>query len=673
MAKEYIPAGPPQDSITASPQEVQRILDWAEAVFGSNKTATDEGFLLAADAAPFSFIYNGVLSSEFISSWKRTAEKQDTPDRVLYVTRYTDPATGLAATAKVTAFKEYPAVEWLLELENTGSNDTPIVEDIRTTDIRLLTSEAGTPVVFHQLHGDVCGEPTFAPITSSLAAGASTVMAPARGRPSQETAFPFWNLQYGDQGIVTAIGWSGQWSAWFDREKEGHTRFQAGMEKTHLLLHPGEKIRTPRVLMMLWQGDKRAAQNRFRRLMLFKYVPKQDGKPQHLPVALQPFDRYWQTEWWPTEAAQLEAVEAANNLGCDTYWLDAAWFPGNFPNGVGNWFHKPKEFPNGLGPIGERCRSHGLDFIVWFEPCRVGKDSQIAHEHPEFVFGGKDGGLFNLGDPAARRWITDTLSQRISEYNITVYREDYNIDPLDYWRNNDTPDRQGMTEIRFVEGHYAMWDELRARHPGLWIDNCASGGRRIDLETCMRSVPLWRSDTSCWAGHPEWNQMQSVALSQFVPLNTASAWDIDRYTFRSSSTGGLICELPYKDPAFPMEQAKAVIAETMANRTYWYGDLYPLTPISTAQDQFYAWQLHRADLNEGMVAAFRRPECPVVGLIVPLNAVDPAMTYEVEFVDERGESTVQIVTGKELTTTGLTLRLEQKGESLLVRYKPATK
>ncbi len=40
-----------------------------------------------------------------------------------------------------------------------------------------------------------------------------------------------------------------------------------------------------------------------------------------------------------------------------------------------------------------------------------------------------------------------------------------------------------MTEIRYVEGHYAMWDELRARHPGLWIDNCASGGRRIDLET----------------------------------------------------------------------------------------------------------------------------------------------------------------------------------------------
>lgn len=58
-----------------------------------------------------------------------------------------------------------------------------------------------------------------------------------------------------------------------------------------------------------------------------------------------------------------------------------------------------------------------------------------------------------------------------------------------------------MTEIRFVEGHYAMWDELREKNPGLWIDNCAGGGRRIDLEMCMRSVPLWRSDTGYWSGH----------------------------------------------------------------------------------------------------------------------------------------------------------------------------
>jgi alpha-galactosidase len=35
---------------------------------------------------------------------------------------------------------------------------------------------------------------------------------------------------------------------------------------------------------------------------------------------------------------------------------------------------------------------------------------------------------------------------------------------------------------------------LLAANPGLFIDNCASGGQRIDLETCARSIPLWRTD-----------------------------------------------------------------------------------------------------------------------------------------------------------------------------------
>ena len=60
--------------------------------------------------------------------------------------------------------------------------------------------------------------------------------------------------------------------------------------------------------------------------------------------------------------------------------------------------------------------------------------------------------------------------------------------PLDFWRGNDPPDRQGMTEIRYIEGLYALWDEPRGRHPGLLIDDCASGGRRIDLEMISRSV-----------------------------------------------------------------------------------------------------------------------------------------------------------------------------------------
>jgi hypothetical protein len=146
--------------------------------------------------------------------------------------------------------------------------------------------------------------------------------------------------------------------------------------------------------------------------------------------------------------------------------------------------------------VTDACHRLGLQFILWYEPERVAGGSKIAGEHPEFVFSSgkgrrvtETGGLFKLSDPVARRWLTDHLSHQIGEFGLDVYRNDFNIDPLGFWHLADAPDRQGMTEIRYVEGLYAMWDELRTDHPGLWIDNCSSGGRRIDLETCMRSVP----------------------------------------------------------------------------------------------------------------------------------------------------------------------------------------
>ena len=83
--------------------------------------------------------------------------------------------------------------------------------------------------------------------------------------------------------------------------------------------------------------------------------------------------------------------------------------------------------------------------------------------------------MFNVGDSAARVFLTDFISDRIVEFGLDWYREDANIAPLEYWRHADAPDRQGITEIRYIEGIYAFWDELIQRHPHLMIDNCASG------------------------------------------------------------------------------------------------------------------------------------------------------------------------------------------------------
>src|SRR5208283_3968149 len=119
------------------------------------------------------------------------------------------------------------------------------------------------------------------------------------------------------------------------------TRLQAGMELTRLLLHPGESIRSPRILLLAWSGDRIDAHNQFRRLLLAHYLPKVDGQAAPFAVAAQSFNAGPAN--WGTEAGQLAAAKINGDLGCDTLWLDAGWFEGNFPNGTGNWIPKPKE------------------------------------------------------------------------------------------------------------------------------------------------------------------------------------------------------------------------------------------------------------------------------------------------------------------------------------------
>jgi alpha-galactosidase len=484
-------------------------------------------------------------------------------------------------------------------------------------------------------------------------------------------------LQQETRGFFTAIGWTGQWAVSASRNDAGATHLQAGMELTHLTLHPGESIRTPRILLLPWSGDRMDAHNQFRRLLLAHYLPKVDGQPVRFAFAAQSFNAWYggARPNWATEAGQLAAVKINRDLGCDTLWMDAGWFEGNFPNAVGNWFPKPKEFPNGLAPIGQACEKLGLKFLVWFEPERVGENTQIAREHPDFVLpaskGADKGGLFDLGNPAARRWLTDLLIREITDYHIHTYRNDFNMDPLPYWRQNDPPDRQGVTEIRYVEGLYVMWDEMRAKFPHMHMDDCASGGRRIDLEMVMRSVVQTRSDSACAPGRSDWEQSQTYGLSLFLPVHATIGWEVGAYECRSAAAAGFCAEWDVLDAQFPLEQARRCISEMRENSKYWTGDYYPLTPWTMAPDAWMAWQLHRADLDEGIVLAFRHPDCPYPALEVKLRGLKSGQTYHVSFIDEEHHIVEKTLSERQLAT--LELHIPAHHQSLLVRYAPERK
>ena len=642
---------------------------WVDEIANSGPSATSNVDFLLSDRPPFSFVYDSKTSESLLPQWTKTAESTDATDRVTHIIRWTDPKTGLKIVATVIAFKDFPAVDWVLRFENGGQQDTPILERIQALDT-ILGASTTQGVTLDQINGDYTNEQTFVPFERELKNGETVGLGSGDGRPSSST-FPFYNIQVGDHGLFTAIGWTGHWVSGISRAANG-VKLTAGIEITHFILHPGESVRTPRIMLMRWSGVRIEAHNLFRRLLLAHYYPKLDGKPIQLAIGAQTFNSYPSVRpIWGTEAGQIEAAKVNKAIGADTLWMDAGWFEGNFPNGAGNWFPRAKDFPNGLKPVGETCHQLGLRFLVWYEPERVVANTQIAREHPDFVLGGAAGGLFNLANENALKWMQDLLNKQIQEFGIDCWRSDFNMDPLPFWRNNDAPNRQGITESHYVEGFYKLWDSLREKNPKIYLDDCASGGRRIDLETVMRSVVQTRSDTEGGQGRADWDQSQNYGLSLFLPLHASFEWDTKTYDIRSSATAGFLSEWDILSPAFPVAEIRTNFTEIKENQKYWYGDYYPLTAWTMAADQWMAWQLNRPDLDEGIALAFRHEKCPYPSLQVSLHGLKPDQNYEVTFIDEEHRITKKTMTGKELSTAEL--RIEKPRNSLIVRYKAVGK
>ncbi len=634
---------------------------------GANKPVSDEAKTvdLWSGLAPVSFKIGETKSKEWFSHAALVVERLDREDCVEITKTWTDSSTGLSVTAHIKEYKDYPAADWLLWFENAGNADTPIISDIQAIDAVFDLQKKDQPLAIYRLSGDDCDETSFRPINHLIGSGRSVTFAPERGRSSQKSAFPFFDVIGGNMSLIVAIGWTGQWAASISRNDEGQTRIAAGLEKTHFKLLPGEKVRTPRILILASNQQWIETHNRWRRLLIDHYLPRRNGELAWPPLSSQCFDRYsWTVPEWATEKGQIEGARATAKIGCDTHWFDAAWFPGGFPNGVGNQYCKPVEFPNGLKPVSDECKKLGINFLVWFEPERVADGTQIEKDHSEWVFGN----LFRLDIKEACEWLTDLLDRRITEFGLDWYRQDFNMDPLDVWTNTDEPDRIGIAESHYIQNLYWMWDELVRRHPELMIDDCSSGGRRIDLEMMMRSHPLWRSDTGCAPGHAEYAQAQTMTLSLYVPVATTCSWVPSAYEMRSSGTTGLATQFDYLSPTFNWDEAKKAVQEAKDNAPFFWGDFYPLTSSSTTTEDFAAFQFHRTDLDAGIIVAFRRENCQIRSIEVVPHRINADKKYAVETINEDRIPTTEEMSGK-VIRQGISLRIGQAGASLIWKYK----
>jgi alpha-galactosidase len=682
------------------------------AVTKQNMTWARDNFFAALNSEwPFSFIYDGQNSAELIGPWQWNAHTEETATQFHRTITITDPQTGLEVRAEIIIYLDTPGVDWIVYFTNTGTTPSPILEAIRPVDIALKVEDKSLPVL-HAMRGSgpavINSQDDFLPVEIPLMCGTKIELAPSDGR-SSDGPFPFMNLQWGDGGVITAIGWTGQWIASIDRNDKGELHLAAGMQHLHVSLQPGETIRSPRILQIWWQGaDHIPSYNLFRRAMTAHIVPRVEGQPVRPSIAY--LADYLDNAFIPQSSAAgiCKALEFMPEMGFESLWVDACWMR---KYGMGDYgfpierVEARDRFPEGLGPVGAAAHAAGMKFILWFTPEDILPETYLVDEHPEWIIypsfqdsapdanrGGY--GMFDLSIPEAREFMTSYLNTVIEQYHMDCLRVDRGWfgGPLPCWRvrDGDNPARIGMTEMRGVEGLYKMWEDILAACPQVYIDNCAGGGRRIDLETCARSIPLWVTDYTTWAfmagegRSPEafdrvsiQNQVMLAGISRYLPSWGTGLMFGTPYHFRSTFSGGMaMCEPnptvgPDGDPTAGMREVKALytaaIAEGKRIRPYYWGDFYPLTRVTTDPADWCVVQYHLPEEDAGIILAFRRHEAPESNFAVKPYAIDVDAMYEVKLLPDFEHTNYKTVTGAELSK--LNIIVEDCPGSMLIEYK----
>ncbi|WP_043259421.1 glycoside hydrolase family 36 protein [Streptomyces hokutonensis] len=254
----------------------------------------------------------------------------------------------------------------------------------------------------------------------------------------------------------------------------------------HQTLAPGEEFRTvPAVLVRAETGGLDAA---FATLTDYRRAIRRDH-PDHrrLPVI---YNDYMNTLMGdPTTERLLPLVEAAAGAGAEVFVIDAGWYDDDAQgwwDSVGAWEAAPARFPGGIHEVLDAIRKHGMTPGLWLEPEVVGVRSPLADSLPPEAFF-RRGGLrvtehgrhhLDLRHPAARAHLDEVVDRLVGEWGVGYLKLDYNID-IGPGTEHGT-ESAGAGLLGHHRAHLDWMAGLLDRHPQLVLENCGSGGLRMD-------------------------------------------------------------------------------------------------------------------------------------------------------------------------------------------------
>ncbi|MFC4011351.1 glycoside hydrolase family 36 protein [Nonomuraea purpurea] len=324
-------------------------------------------------------------------------------------------------------------------------------------------------------------------------------------------------------------------------------------------LRPGESFTTVPVSVAVSGGGLEgatAALTAHRRAIVRPHPDR-----ERLPVV---FNDYMNTLMGdPTTAKLLPLVDAAASVGAEVFCVDAGWYDdgGAWWDSVGEWQPSQTRFPDGIEEVLGRIRERGMVAGLWLEPEVIGVRSPMADKLPAEAFLQRGGvrlvehGRYHLDlrHPRALAHLDQVVDRLVEDLGVGYFKLDYNIDP---GAGTDLDaDSAGDGLLEHNRAHLAWLDGLLARHPGLILENCASGAMRMDYALLSRMHLQSTSDQQDFRRYPP----VAVAAPMSVLPEQSASW-------------------AYPQPDMSDEQVAYALCTGLLGRLYLSGRLDRMRP-----------------------------------------------------------------------------------------------